>query len=214
MLKTILLALALSLSFAINGQSFLDQMDTNYQTSNEEFNKLYWDVFLEKEEANKAFEIKEADPKLLQACIFYIINEFREKGFKEQLRYDAELESTAYNYHQYYGKEYFANLSKNQDLLFSTLRPAAHKVGFTGSYLNLTIANLPVPKHTQISYYNLAKSIVKEWKYYNTNALRSKAFSKLGCYVTVAPNGEIQAMVILGGYRLDAIEEEVGNVRF
>ena len=173
------------------------------------YGSYIWDSFLDAGFADKIIERENPDYNLLNATVFFLINQFRERGSIDMLNHDVNLETVAKNYFTFYGAEDFSRPDKLRVFFGESLPYMAREQGFSGAYQDILPIQLDEVVQGEMTYYQLGKSILSYLKVIALPQLRDVSFSVLGGKTFINPNsGTTKTIVVLGGYRLNLVTEE------
>jgi hypothetical protein len=157
-------------STASSGQSkkFLSKLDTNYIPDTSWFQLYDHESFLSQTIGSKEVDVYDFDPGLLNACVFFTLNQYRLNKKRKAFVYSPELEKVAYNYVQIQSSYKFRYYQNERDKLFKGLETVTKIFGFPGTLVD---ANAAYPYALNYEgkkdfYYDRKDSVTKTKLYY------------------------------------------------
>ncbi len=217
-------------------KKFIAEFDTTLINDNPYIQQYTTTTFWQQPFTQELIDPNNINEDLLEAVIFFKINQLRGKKKMRYLQHNSKLSVIAQNYIQYdKRKKRVTFLSKK------IVKKAAEKMGYYGGFIDMNggVASLlkQAKQHTiltengqrifyhgtpkrvakskkpipiaKLSYANWAKQFKRRWL---ASAIKNKAFSDIGCAVKlINVNNRFipsaKVVVIVGGYRLEMLSD-------
>lgn len=141
-MRLVLSIILFGLLFSIQAQSkkFRAFVDTIEVETNTLIEGNDWKTFLNSGQADEELDLLDIDQELLNATLFFVINQQRKKKRRGELFYSEPLYKSAVGYAKYYRSSSFRRTDGNKRKSNKAVTYTAHKHDFKGAFVEVLIS--------------------------------------------------------------------------
>jgi len=142
--KNIWLLVMIIIPCFVSGQSkvFKSRIDTSFEAKNKYIEAYDYESFFNSGIAEDEFDVTHYDQELLNAAIFFTINEIRAKKSRQLYTYSKDLEEVAYNYVQIKTRRRLEGNKTNIERIEKDFPEVSEMFDFSGKLVSFNIATI------------------------------------------------------------------------